>query len=235
MKWVIALLCTFICAILSYLVTANLRGETGTPLTSAQTAPELSAPTDRSGGRHFEQADRLAVDDQLDFTRIEGAESSPADPSPEERAIELIEQLLGTEGLLGLSEQEQEAHFKWLRENAPEHSISDEAKTLRSAIMEATATAIRNRVSTGEYALVNTDADGVISLKNEHVRERVQFYHFLPSGQVAKIELPETNFPLQYQAQQRINWLEDILLERRASKATVDRKYQVVEEQDENR
>ena len=145
-----------------------------------------------------------------EVTRVEASGDLGAAPSPEDR----LRELLDADKMGGFSLAEQEDHFKWLRATATVEALQGETLGFQGAIQAIANHDVESRVEAGEYVVIRAAVDGTFQLLQDHNRRQVTLYRRVDSTTFAKVVLPEPKYPLLYEGQRRIVWLEDIVFER---------------------
>jgi len=132
------------------------------------------------------------------------ANSVDASPTPESTSSNA-----SSEGV-GLTAEEEESHFKWLRETASASVLHEEMVELSKTLSALVAPEVQRRIRDKEYQSIQADDDGAFYLRKVADRNLVEFYTTNDAGQPVKVVLPEGKFPDAYRIKAQMNWLEDL-------------------------
>jgi hypothetical protein len=119
----------------------------------------------------------------------------------------------------GMTMAEAEKHFKWLRETSPESALREEMSKLSRQMSQFCKAEVAQRLLNGEYQPIEANEAGEFALRAVANRNLVEFYAQNLEGKPVKIVLPKEKFPDAYVMKARINWLEDLVSNKRENAA----------------
>ena len=107
--------------------------------------------------------------------------------------------------------EDDEAHFKWLRETSDVDQLTTEIRELEMQIVEMCQKDFMKRLDEGEYEQM---AERSIMLDDKRAHF-IETYTDDADGNLVRITLPEAQYPEPYKLKRKQLWLTDLLKERR--------------------